>query len=143
MQVPPPLRRVNVQAARMLSSWSVMQASDRGGCTGRFVGIAVTTHRSHLSSPGSTVSSGASFDEFGRLHHVRFLHAYSARFQIRVRYGFEASSMELVIVRVLFLGVAPLTGSQICETVVTAIICNRAVASLRRCQGKGSRMGLW
>ena len=43
--------------------------------------------------------------------------------------------MELVIVRVLFLGVAPLTGSQICETVVVAIICNRAVASLRHCHG--------
>ena len=73
---------------------------------------------------------------------MRFLHAYSARFQIRVRYGCEASSMELVIVRVLFLGVAPLTGSQICETVVVATR-NRAVASLRRCHGKGSRMGLW
>ena len=46
-------------------------ASDKGCCTGRFVGIAVTTHRSHLSSPGITVSSGAFFDEFGRLHHVR------------------------------------------------------------------------
>ena len=50
--------------------------------------------------------------------------------------------MELVIVRVLFLVVAPLTGSQICETVVVATR-NRAVASLRRCHGKGSRMGLW
>ena len=80
-----------------------MQASDRGGCTGRSVGIAVTTHRSHLSSPGSTVSSGASFDKFGRLHHVRFLHAFSARFQIRVRYGFKAIGMELVIVRVFVL----------------------------------------
>ena len=73
VQFPPPLRRVNSQAARMLWSWSLMQASDRGGCTGRSVGIAVTTHRSHLSSPGSTVSSGASFDEFWRLYHVRFL----------------------------------------------------------------------
>ena len=98
MPVLPQLRRVNGQAARMFWSWSVMQASDRGGCTGRSVGIEVTTRRSHLSSPGSTGSSGASFDEFGRLHHVRFLDAYSARFQIRVRYGFEASGMELVIV---------------------------------------------
>ena len=71
VQVPPPLRHINGQAARMLWSWSVMKASDRGGFTGRFVGIAVTTHRSHLSSPGIAVSSGAFFDEFGRLHHVR------------------------------------------------------------------------
>ena len=130
VQVPPPLRRINGQAARMLWSWSVMQASDRGGCTGLFVGIAVTIHRSHLSSPGSTVSSGAFFDELGRLHHVRLLHAYSALFQIRVRYGFEASSMEFVIVRVSFLGVAPLTGSQICETALVAQSCRCFAASL-------------
>ena len=56
------------------------------------------THRSHLSSPGDIVSSGAFFDEFGRLHYVRSLLAYSDRFEIRVRYGFEASGMEPVIV---------------------------------------------
>ena len=57
-----------------------------------------TTHRSHLSSPGDIVSSGAFFDEFGRLHYVRSLLAYSARFEIRVREGCEASGIEPVIV---------------------------------------------
>ena len=55
------------------------------------------THRSHLSSPGDIVSSGACFDEFGRLHSVRYLQAYFDRFQMCVRYGFEASGMESVI----------------------------------------------
>ena len=43
-------------------------------------------------------SSGAFFDEFGRLHCVRYLQAHFARFEIRVRYGIEASGMEPVIV---------------------------------------------
>ena len=93
-----PLCRCSSQAARMLWSWSVMKASDRGGCTCRFVGIAVTTHRSHLSPPGGIVSSGAFFDEFGQLHYVRYLQAHFARFQMCVRYGFEASGIESVIV---------------------------------------------
>ena len=93
----PSLRRCSSQAARMLWSWNVMKASDRGGCTCRFVGIAVTTHRSHLSSPRDIVSSGAFFDEFGRLHCVRYLQVHFARFQMCVRYGFEASGMESVI----------------------------------------------
>ena len=57
-----------------------------------------TAHRSHLSSPGGANCSGAFFDEFGRLHCVRYLQAHFARFQIHVRYGFEASGMEFVIV---------------------------------------------
>ena len=55
------------------------------------------THRSHLSSPGDIVSSVVFFDEFGRLHCVRSLLAHFARFQMCVRYGFEASGMESVI----------------------------------------------
>ena len=55
------------------------------------------THRSHLSSPRGIESTGAFFDEFGRLHCVRYLQAHFARFQMCVRYGFEASGMESVI----------------------------------------------
>ena len=56
-----------------------------------------------------------------------------------MRYGFEASGIELVIVRVLFLGVATLTESLICDKVAVATR-RRAVASLRRCHGERSRM---
>ena len=80
------------------------------------------------------MSSGAFFDEFGRLHSVRYLQAYFAHFQMCVRYGFEASGMESVIASfVLHRSFAKMLLSQPAKVPLL-----RCVVAMVRSRGHGS-----